>query len=118
MRGEAGEARLDGLRVADIGEDTTEDFDLAVLAGGNQDTRLRYQGEQTDGLEGDRLAAGVGARNHDTVLTGRDSDVDGDDFAAAGFQQRMTRGDQIDAVVCDFRLDAAEAIGEDGAGIE
>ena len=70
--GEGGEILLDGLVVADVGEDGVEDGELGAV-GGDGDAGLGHQGEQADGFQGDGFAAGVGA---------------GDDELAAGLRVR------------------------------
>ena len=69
VRGEGREILLDGLIVADVGEDGVEDGKLGAV-GGDGHAGLRHQGEQADGFEGDGFAAGVGAGD-DRVGGGR-----------------------------------------------
>ena len=61
MRREGGKRLLDGLLVADVGEDLLVDVDGAAVVGGDMQTALGHEREQADGLERDGLAAGVGA---------------------------------------------------------
>ena len=49
------------LLVADVGVDGLEDGQAGVGVGGDGQAGLGHEGEQPDGLEGDGLAAGVGA---------------------------------------------------------
>ena len=67
VRGEGGEVLLDGLRVADVGEDAGEDWQACGL-GWYGDAGLGHDREQADGLERDRFAAGVGAADDHLAL--------------------------------------------------
>ena len=61
MRREGGKRLLDGLLVADVGEDPLVDVDGTAVVGGDMQTALGHEREQADGLERDGLAAGVGS---------------------------------------------------------
>src|ERR1022692_4208218 len=60
MRREGREVLLDGLVVADVGEDRVENWQLGTV-GGDRDAALRHQRQQANGLQPYRLAAGVRA---------------------------------------------------------
>lgn len=60
MGGEGGEVALDGLGVADVGEDGVEDGE-GGLGGGDGEAGLGHEGKEAEGLEADGFAAGVGA---------------------------------------------------------
>src|SRR5206468_1968664 len=61
VRGEGAEALLDALFVADVREYVLEDDGPGAVVYGKVEARLRHEGEQADGLEGNRLASGVRA---------------------------------------------------------
>ena len=63
MAGEGRERLVDRLLVADVGEDGVEDREARLGGRGEAEAELVHQGEEADGLEGDGLAAGVGARD-------------------------------------------------------
>ena len=92
VRGEGGEILLDGLVVADVGEDGVEDGELGAV-GGDGKAGLGHQREQADGFEGDGFAAGVGAGDDELAAGAFEFDGDGDYGDALGFQiafeQRM-----------------------------
>ena len=58
---EGGKRLLDALLVADVRVDRVEDGQAAAGVGGNGQAGLGHGGQQADRLQGDRLAAGVGA---------------------------------------------------------
>ena len=101
---EGAQALLDALLVADVGIDPLEDAEPAALVGGDQQARLRHEREQADGLERDRLAAGVGAGDDDDVGIVVEIDVDGHD--RFGVEQRVAGAVQVDhrAGVRELRL--------------
>ena len=61
MGGEGGQGLGDGLLVADVGQHPAEHPHCGVRPGGDVQAALGHQGDETDGLQGHRLAAGVGA---------------------------------------------------------
>ena len=67
VRGKRRQVLLDGLVVADVGEDGVEDGQLGAV-GRNRNARLRHQRQQADGLQRDRLAAGVGAADDELAM--------------------------------------------------
>ncbi len=75
--GEAGEIALDGLGVADVGVDGVEEREVGLL-GGDGDAGLGHDAEETKGLEGDRLAAGVGAADDELAGVAREDDGERD----------------------------------------
>ena len=64
MAGEGREAHLDRLPVADVGEHLVEDGQRRRLGGGPQPRLVQERGEP-ERLQRDRLAAGVGAADHE-----------------------------------------------------
>ena len=60
VAGESGQGLLNGLLVADISQHCVEHADKAPVVRRDMQAALRHQGQQADGLQGDRLAAGVG----------------------------------------------------------
>ena len=95
MRGEGGEFRLNGLRVADVGEKCSEDRKARRSCGYGQ-ACLGHHGEQRRGFEGDGFAAGVGAADDELARSVVSSSVRGTittiDGAQVLFKQRMAGG--------------------------
>ena len=60
MRRKRREILLDRLIVPNVGENGVEDRHVGAI-GGNGDSRLRHQSEQTEGFQSDGFAAGVRA---------------------------------------------------------
>ena len=87
--GEGGEGLFDRLFVADVGEDVVEDGDAGAGLGGDWQSGLGHEAEQSDGLEGDGLAAGVGSGDEDAAGVGGECGGDGDDVAG---EERVTGG--------------------------
>ncbi len=81
--GEAGEVALDGLGVADVGVDGGEERESGFF-GRNGQAGLRHNGEKTQGLQGDGLAAGVGAADDELAGFGRKGDRERD-WSFGGF---------------------------------
>ncbi len=77
VRGEGGEILLDRLVVADVGEDGVEHGEFGAV-GGHGQAGLRHQGEQADGLQRDRFAAGVGAGDDELAAGAFEFDCDRD----------------------------------------
>jgi hypothetical protein len=69
VRGKRRQVLLDRLVIADVGKDRVEDGQLGAV-GRNRDARLRHQGQQSDGLQPYRLAAGVGAADDELAMFG------------------------------------------------
>ena len=80
--GEGGEILLDGLIVADVGEDGVEDGQLGAV-GRDGHSGLRHQGEQASGFERDGFAAGVGAGDDELAAGAFELDGEGDDGLAS-----------------------------------
>ena len=78
VRGEGGEVLLDGLRVADVGEDAGEDRQASGL-GRDGNAGLGHDGQQADSLERDGFAAGVWAADDHLALARGKRDGHGDD---------------------------------------
>ena len=76
VRRKRGQVLLDRLVVADVGEDGVEDRQLGAL-GRNRNSRLRHQRQQSDGLQRDGLAAGVGAADDELAMLASSSTVSG-----------------------------------------
>ena len=77
MGREGREALFDGLLVADIGVHLPEQGDLAAVGGGDVQAALGHQRQKADGLEGDGLAAGVGAGDHEGPEPVADPEIEG-----------------------------------------
>ena len=121
VRGKGGEFRLNGLRVADVGQKRGEDR-KAGGRGGNRQAGLRHHGQQGRGLERDGFAAGVGAADDELALCGGEFESERDD-AAAGcakmpFEQRMAGGFEAQKIGRDSRGHAVVVAGKAGAGLE
>ena len=69
MGGEGGECSLDGLGIADVGEEGGEDGQMSG-GGGDGKAGLGHHGEEGGGLEGDGFAAGVGAGDDELAVGG------------------------------------------------
>ena len=114
VRGERAQILLDRLVVADIGEHLFKQRELG-LDGGNGQRRLRHQAEQSDGLQGHRLAAGIGTADQQraAVLRQFQTDRHGGLVPAAQhvLEQRMARVFEQQAVA-EARDDAIELAGE------
>ncbi len=67
--GEGGEVALDGLGVADIGEDRGEEGEGGFF-GGDGEAGLGHDGEEAEGFERDGFAAGVGAGDDELAGVG------------------------------------------------
>ena len=74
--GKGGEILLDGLRVADVGEDGVTDGQVGAL-GRDGDSGLGHENEQAHGFEADGFAAGVGAADDELTVSGSISRVRG-----------------------------------------
>ena len=79
VRGKSREILLDGLIVANVGEDGVENGQLGAI-GGDGDSGLRHQGQQADGLQGDGFAAGVGAGDDELAAGAFQFDGDGNNL--------------------------------------
>ena len=102
MPGERRERRGDRLLVADVGEHVAEDGQSRAL-GRHVQAALVQQGAQSERLQGDGLAARVGAAEHEHAHAG-ERHVDRHDGGRV--EQRVARGDELDAV---GRLDRTAA---------
>ncbi len=67
--GKGGEILLDGLRVADVGQNGVADGKIGAL-GGDGDSGLGHEDEQAHGFEADGFAAGVGAADDELTVSG------------------------------------------------
>ncbi len=65
VRREGGQALLDALLVADVGPDLADEANLRAGVGRDVQAGQRHQRQQSDRLQGDRLAAGVGSGDHE-----------------------------------------------------
>ena len=114
----AGEGRQglgDALLVTDVGQHPPEDRHAGAAGGRDPEAGLVHEGEQAQGLERDRLAAGVRA--------GDDQGLVAEPFAQAqvnghrvGTKERMAGREQLDRVVRDRRPDRAQVARQSGAG--
>ena len=93
--GEGGQGLLDGLFVADVGEHLGEHRHLAARPGGNLQPGLGHQGEQAAGLQGDGLAPGIGAGDHQLAHRSAQPQVDGHHLVPV--DEGVPGGDQMDA---------------------
>ena len=91
VRGKGGEVLLDGLRVADVGQDGVADGKLGAL-GGDGDSGLGHEDEQADGFEADGFASGVGAADDELTVDGFHFKGERDDGFAAGAQVALHDG--------------------------
>ena len=129
MGGEGGEARGDRLLVADVGVDATEDGQPGPRGGGHVHSRLRHEGEEAEGLEGDRLAPRVGAADDEDGLSVPQPErnrhgsppsahVLAQPFAEHRHQQGMSRLGQVQLEhLEDLRLHRVHVAGEEGLGL-
>ena len=110
VRREGGERLFDRLLVADVGEDVVEDGDARAGLGGHGQSGLGHQAEQSDGLERDRLAAGVGSGDQHAAGVGGQGGRDRDDIAAqrVGVEQRVSG--RVEDQVARFAADPVEAV--------
>ena len=76
MAGESGKRLLDGLLVADIGEDIVEHRQFRAALGRDVQPALGHHHQQADGFERDGLAAGVRAGDDNGARAGSQVDVD------------------------------------------
>ena len=114
---EGGQRLLDGLLVADIGKHIVKDRKLRAQQRRNLKSRLHHQRKQADGLEGDGLAAGVGAGHNKRRKILADPKIARHHLIRV--DQRMPPAFNVDkAVVVDFGLHGAHlprqrALGKD-----
>ena len=101
VRGKGGEFRLDGLRVADVGKERSENR-KAGGCGGDGQAGLGHHCQQSGGFESDGFAAGVGAADDELALGGGELESERDD-ATAGL-----RGDAFRAADGGRRRGAAD----------
>ena len=95
MGREGGERLGDRLLVADVGEDLRDDRHSTSWSGGDLQAACGHHREQTDGLEGDRLTAGVRAGDDKDGDVAAEPNVDSDDTSLL-HQERMARVDEIE----------------------
>ena len=106
MRRERGKRLLDGLFVADVGENLLVDIDRAAVVGRDMQAALGHECQQANGLERDGLAAGVGAGDDERVKITAEAHRDGHDGLAG--DERMAGADQVQLAVCaHLRADGA-----------
>jgi len=101
VRRKTAEALLDGLLVADVGSTWSKSGNSASAAGTAD--RLSHESQQSDGLHGDGLAAGIRSTDQQRALVFVKLQADGDDLlllpAQHVFEQRMARrGEQQPAI--------------------
>ena len=82
VRGKRRQVLLDGLIVADIGEDGVEDGQLGAI-GGNRNSRLRHQRQQANRFQRDGLAASIGAADDELAMLAVEFDGKRDHRCAA-----------------------------------
>ena len=111
MRRESGQILLNALLVADVRQHPAVDRDGTAVRRRDVEAALGHQGQQAQGLEGDGLAAGVGAGDDQGVKGVSQLDVDG--HRLLGVQQRVAGLAEVDgAVPPDLRPDGVHFIGE------
>ena len=89
MRRKGGKALLDALLVADIRQHMVKDGKTGAIRRRHKQPAHGHQGEKPQRLEGDRLAAGIGAGDDQGIEIAAQPDVDGDDFIPG--DQRVAR---------------------------
>ncbi len=98
VRGEGGELSLNGLGVADVGEECGEDRE-AGGGGGDGQAGLGHHGQQRGGFEGDGFAAGVGAADDELAMLGGEFQSEWNNVAAGCaevlFEQRMAGASRL-----------------------
>ena len=97
MRREGGKRLLDGLLVADIGEDFVEYGEPAPVACGNHKSAHRHEREKTDSLYRDGLAARVRTGYNKRVKVRAEPYINGDYFVFVN--ERMAGGAQLNLAV-------------------
>ena len=110
MGGECGQRLCDGLLVTNISQHPVKDPDGTVGTGRNVHTTLSHQGEQTDGFQGNRLAAGVGAGDHQGVKLLTQAQVVGHRFLWV--QQGVARAMEVEELIGQSRLTAVHLHGQ------
>ena len=133
---ERGQAVRDGLVVADVGEHRLEDAQPRAGARRDVEPGLGHQDQQSRGLQGHGLAAGVGTRYDEGPGRGGDLDVDRHRAIDSRFlrraiyvlagpgpdrgnEQRVPSGRQLDAGVgCERRFDAVDEAREARASLD
>src|SRR3954470_8197677 len=90
MRAERGEARLDGLFVADVREVVVEEREARAAGAGGRDSSFGHRGQQTHRFEKDGLAARVWTGDDERALVGRHLQIEGYDVDTTREQERMT----------------------------
>ena len=117
MGRESGQTLLNALLIADIRQHPLIHGNDAAVPHRDVETALGHEGQEAQGLEGDGLAAGVGAGDDQGVKGVPQLDIDG--HRLLGIQQRMAGLAQVDDTVpADLRpgglhLVAQLAPGED-----
>ncbi len=89
--GKSGEILLDGLRVADVGENRVTDGKIGAL-GGDGDSGLGHEHEQAHGFEANGFAAGVGSADDELAVSGIHLQGERDDGLAARAQIALHDG--------------------------
>ena len=112
--GEGGQALGDGLLVPHVGQHPVEHPDAAVVPHRDVEAALGHEGEQADGLEGDGLAAGVGAGDHQGVEVLPQHQVVG--HRLVRIQQGVAGLAQVEALLRDFGRAGAHPVGQLGLG--
>ena len=74
---EGGEILLNALLIADVCQDVAEHRQVAAVVGGDMQAALVHGGKQADGLDGDGLAAGIGAGDHQGIKAVSQLQADG-----------------------------------------
>ena len=115
MGGEGGQALLDALLVAHVSQDAAEHSQAAAAVGRDVQAALSHEAQQTDGLQGDSLAAGVGAGDDQGVKCV--SQLYGDGHRLGLIQQGMPGPVQADtAPLPQLRAAGVQLIAQLSAG--
>ena len=87
--GEGGQALLNGLLVADVRQNPVKHPHGGATVGGNMQAALRHQAQKPQGFQRHRLAAGVGAGDHQRVVIA--AQLHRHRYGLGPVQQRMPR---------------------------
>jgi hypothetical protein len=116
VRREGGQALPDVLLVADVGAHGVEQVDACPRRDGDVQAGTGEEHRQCNALEDDRLAPGVGSRDHEHVEALAEADVVGDRIVA-GDERVAQLGHAQHAVGLHHRLGGLHLLGESGARV-
>ena len=110
------------------GEDVVENGDAGTSLGGHRQSGLGHEAEQSDGLQGDGFAAGVGSGDEDAAGVGSERSGDRNDVAGehVGVEQGVSRRvedqvlrpgtEPVEVVVFGWEW-SVQCLGEAGLGL-